>query len=51
MKPITFYISEELEAQIYAMRSYPEYQRMSKAEILRKLIAAGLKAASSKEDR
>lgn len=50
MKSITFFISEELESQIYAMRSYPEYQRISKAEILRKLIAAGLEATSNKDE-
>lgn len=51
MKSVTFFISEELESKIYALRAYPEYQRMSKAEILRVLIAAGLEASSGKDDK
>ena len=39
------YIDKELDDAIYAMRRYEEYQRLSKSEIVHKLILAGLKAS------
>ena len=43
------YIDKELDDAIYALRRYEEYQRLSKSEIVRRLIKAGLEAEAKEE--
>ena len=51
MKRITIALTDDLDAAIIAMRKNDEYVRCSYAEIIRRLVSAGLEAMNRKEEQ
>lgn len=45
MKPIVFYVDQEIDDMIIALRKQDKFVRSSKSDIVRYLINEGLKAA------
>lgn len=50
-KACVAYLDRDVDNAIYGMRKYDEYQRLTKSQIIAKLIRAGLKSETERNEQ